>query len=565
MRFLTRVFLALAALGVVAPVPAAEAPVDPRTKVDELFRDYDRSDTPGCALGVYRDGKIAYARGYGMANLELGVANSPQTVFDIGSTGKQFTAFSIQLLAQEGKLSLDDDIRKWMPEIPSYGKTITIRHLLHHTGGLRDYIELMSLQGVMQEDLTGDAEVLEIMARQKAPNFPPGEEHLYSNTGYNLLSMIVKRVSGLSLRDFAAERIFGPLGMTHTQYNDSHTRIIPNRATGYSRPKGGVFGIDMSDWEQTGDGAVVTTIEDLVRWDENFYDGKVGGPKLIEALHEVGVLNNGKKLQYASAIYVTTYRGLPAITHGGSWAGYRAQLMRFPKQHLSVACLCNNGGTANPSRLASKVADIYLGDLMSPAAEKKAAETPAAAPPEASAWTGGFRNAVTGDLVTLSLQDGILVADADGTPSRLTPDGQNRFHTANLPNGVARSETVFETARAGARPRMRVTTTDEDGGVETETFEPVERWTPTAADLAAFAGTYASRELDTTWRLVVEKGQLFIRHRGISAQALTPTVRDAFTLEGMNLIFRRGAGGKASGFTLDAGRVRGVVFARASE
>ncbi|MET0621126.1 MAG: serine hydrolase domain-containing protein, partial [Thermoanaerobaculia bacterium] len=447
----------------------------------------------------------------------------------------------------------------------SYGKTITIRHLLHHTGGLRDYIELMSLQGVMQEDLTGDAEVLEIMARQKAPNFPPGEEHLYSNTGYNLLSMIVKRVSGLSLRDFAAERIFGPLGMAHTQYNDSHTRIIPNRATGYSKPKGGVFGIDMSDWEQTGDGAVVTTIEDLVRWDENFYDGKVGGPKLIEAMHEVGVLNNGKKLQYASAIYVTTYRGLPAITHGGSWAGYRAQLMRFPKQHLSVACLCNNGGTANPSRLASKVADIYLGDLMTPAAERKAAETPAAAPAEASAWTGAYRNPATGDLVALSLQDGVLVAEADGDERKLTPDGQNRFRTANPPNGVARVETVFEPAKGSARPRMRVTTTDEDGDVEAETFEPVERWTPAAADLAAFAGTYASRELDTTWRLVVEKDQLFIRHRGIPAQALTPTVRDAFTLEGMNLVFRRGGGGKASGFTLDAGRVRGVVFARAAE
>jgi len=565
MRFVIPVFLALVALHGAAPVPAAEAPVDPRTRVDELFRDYDRSDTPGCALGVYRDGKIAYARGYGMANLELGVANSAQTVFDIGSTGKQFTAFAIQLLAREGKLSLDDDIRKWMPEIPSYGKTITIRHLLHHTGGLRDYIELMSLQGVMQEDLTGDAEVLEIMARQKAPNFPPGEEHLYSNTGYNLLSMIVKRVSGLSLRDFAAERIFGPLGMAHTQYNDSHTRIIPNRATGYSKPKGGVFGIDMSDWEQTGDGAVVTTIEDLVRWDENFYDGKVGGPKLIEAMHEVGVLNNGKKLQYASAIYVTTYRGLPAITHGGSWAGYRAQLMRFPKQHLSVACVCNNGGTANPSRLASKVADIYLGDLMTPAAERKAAETPAAAPAEASAWTGAYRNPATGDLVALSLQDGVLVAEADGDERKLTPDGQNRFRTANPPNGVARVETVFEPAKGSARPRMRVTTTDEDGDVETETFEPVERWTPAAADLAAFAGTYASRELDTTWRLVVEKGQLFIRHRGIPAQALTPTVRDAFTLEGMNLVFRRGGGGKASGFTLDAGRVRGVVFARAAE
>ncbi len=250
-----------------------------RSRVDELFREYDRSDSPGCALGVFRDGKIEYARGYGMANLELGVANTPQTVFDIGSTSKQFTAFAIQLLARDGKLSLDDDVRKWVPEIPSYGKIVTIRHLLHHTGGLRDYIELMSLQGVMTEDLTVDADVLDIMARQKAPNFAPGEEHLYCNTGYFLLSVIVKRASGQSLRDFAAERIFGPLGMRHTQFNDSHTRIIPNRATGYSKGKNGVFGIDMSDWEQTGDGAVATTVEDLQRWDQNFYDPKVGDAK----------------------------------------------------------------------------------------------------------------------------------------------------------------------------------------------------------------------------------------------------------------------------------------------
>jgi CubicO group peptidase (beta-lactamase class C family) len=561
-RVLLSVSAALALLGAVSP---PETPTDPRTKVDELFREYDRSDTPGCALGVFRDGKILYSRGYGMANLELGVANSPQTVFDIGSTGKQFTAFAIQLLAQDGKLSLDDDIRKWVPEIPSYGKTVTIRHLLHHTGGLRDYIELMSLQGVLQEDLTGDAEVLEIMARQKAPNFPPGEEHLYSNTGYNLLSMIVKKASGKSLRDFAAERIFVPLGMTHTQYNDLHTRIIPGRATGYSRPKGGVWGIDMSDWEQTGDGAVLTTIEDLVLWDQNFYDGKVGGPKLLEAMRVGGALNSGKKLEYASAIYVSTYRGLPAESHGGSWAGYRAQLMRFPQQHLSVACLCNNGGTANPSRLAQKVAEIYLGDLMTPAAEKKAAETPTAAPAGASAWTGAYRNPATGEVVTVSLQESVLVADVGGTLHRLSPDGPGRFRLTNPPNGVTRSETVFEPGKGSARARMLVTTTDEDGDVEKETFEPVDRWTPSPAELAGFAGTYASRELDTTWRLVVEDGKLVVRHRGIPADPLTPTVRDAFTLDGMNLAFRRGSGGKASGFNLDAGRVRGVTFARASD
>jgi CubicO group peptidase (beta-lactamase class C family) len=558
MAIAVAVFLALA-----SAVPPPEAPADPRAKVDELFREYDRSDTPGCALGVYRDGRILYARGYGMANLELGVANTPQTVFDIGSTSKQFSAFAIQLLAREGKLSLGDDIRKWVPEIPSYGKTVTIRHLLHHTGGLRDYIELMSLQGMMSEDLSTDQDVLDIMARQKAPNFPPGEEHLYSNTGYFLLSVIVKRASGQSLRDYAAAHIFAPLGMTHTQFNDSHTRIIPNRATGYSRPKGGVFGIDMSDWEQTGDGAVLTTVEDLFRWDQNFYDPKVGGPEVLDAMHQVGSLNSGKKLEYASALYVSTYRGLPAVSHGGSWAGFRAQLMRFPKQKLSVACLCNNGGTANPSRLAQKVAEVYLGDLMKPVEEKKTAETPVPAPPEASAFTGAYRDPKSGEVVLVSLADGVLVAETGGDTTKMSSLGGNRFEHA-WPSGTRR-EFVFEAGKGSARPRLQVTTTDEDGDVEKETFEPVDRWTPSGADLAAFAGTYASRELDTTWRLVVEKGQLFVRHRGLPAEPLTPTVRDTFTLDGMNLAFRRGSGGKASGFTLDAGRVRGVTFVTTRE
>ena len=228
-------------------------------------------------------------------------------------------------------------MRKWVPESPTYGKTVTIRHLLHHTGGLRDYIELMSLQGVMTEDLTVDADVLDIMARQKAPNFAPGAEHLYCNTGYFLLSVIVKRASGQSLRDFAAERIFGPLGMRHSQFNDSHTRVVPNRATGYSQGKSGAFGIDMSDWEQTGDGAVLTTVEDLSRWDQNFYEPKVGDARLFEEMLRVGVLNGGKKIDYASALRIGVYRGLPTVSHGGSWAGYRAQLLRFPQQKLSVA------------------------------------------------------------------------------------------------------------------------------------------------------------------------------------------------------------------------------------
>ena len=288
-----------------------------------------------------------------MANLELNVGNTPQTVFDIGSVSKQFTAIAIHLLAREGKLSLDDDIRKWVPEIPSYGKTVTLRHLLHHTGGLRDYIELMSLQGMVEEDLSPESDVLEIMARQKAPNFAPGEDYLYCNTGYNLLALVVEKASGQSLRDFSEQRIFAPLGMRHTQISDSHTRIIPNRATGYQK-EGAGYGIEMSDWEQTGDGAVLTTVEDLFRWNQNFFEPKVGDAKLIADMQVVGVLNSGKKIDYASALRLGTYRGLPTVSHSGSWAGYRAQLLRFPEQKFAVACLCNDGGTSNPSRLVAQ-------------------------------------------------------------------------------------------------------------------------------------------------------------------------------------------------------------------
>src|SRR5215471_11291454 len=254
----------LSALLLLSPASASPelSAADVKAKVDAVFKEYDRSDSPGCALGVYRDGTIAYERGFGMANLELGIANSPQTVFDIGSTSKQFTAFSIHLLARDGKLSLDDDIRKWIPEVPSYGKTVTIRNLLHHTSGLRDYIEAMALQGTQEEDWTTEADALAAIARQKAPNFAPGDDYLYSNSGFFLLGVIVKRASGQSLRDFAQARIFGPLGMRHTQFNDWHNRIVPNRATGYKRAKAGGFRIDMGDWEQVGDGAVQTTVED---------------------------------------------------------------------------------------------------------------------------------------------------------------------------------------------------------------------------------------------------------------------------------------------------------------
>ena len=583
MRRLALTALALCVFVAASPAPTptpapTKAPPDTKSQVDAVFAEYDRSDSPGCSLGVYRDGKIVYARGYGMANLELGVANSPQTVFDIGSTSKQFTAFSIQLLAREGKLSLDDDIRKWLPEIPAYGKTITIRHLLHHTSGLRDYLVAMELSGMQEEDWTTEQDALDIIARQKGVNFPPGQEYLYSNTGFFLLGVIVKRASGQPLREFAAEHIFVPLGMRHTQFNELHTRIIPNRATGYQKQKppaaafgieepSAAFGIEMSNWEQIGDGSVLTTVEDLQKWDENFYEPRngVGDAKLMETMQDVGVLNSGKKITYASALVIGTFRGLPTVSHGGSWAGYRAQLMRFPKQHFSVACLCNLA-QANPSRLAQKVSEVYLGSLMTkeePKTKETASNVKLAAPPKSlQALVGMYRDPQSSELLRLAIWDDKLTANVDDHNFPLTPAGGNRYRFEGF-EGKREIEIPPASERGGARPlrpKLKVTTVEAEEEPQTQTFEPVELWTPTAAELAPLAGLYSSEEVGTTWRLVAEGDKLLIKHRGVSEEPLKPTVKDTFTHDGIELTFQRGPKGEVTGFLVDAGRVKSLEF-----
>lgn len=343
-----------------------------KAAVDEIFADLTTNGSPGCALAVARDGKILYEKGYGLASIEQNAPITPQTIFDIGSTSKQFTAASILLLEKQGKLSVNDDVRKYIPELRDYGKTITILNLLNHTSGLRDYLELMTLAGTNIDDVTDDDDALKIVVRQKALNFEPGSEWLYSNTGFFLLSVIIKRVSGKTLADFASENIFQPLGMTHTQYRDDHTRLIPNRALAYEE-KGHGFALDVSYFEQTGDGAVHTSVEDILKWDENFYSAQVGGKAFLAELQENAHLNSGKKLDYAKGLVVHEYRGLPAVDHGGAWGGYRAQLLRFPGQHFSVACLCNLGN-ANPNKRAERVADVYLGSLMKEKAPEKRSE-----------------------------------------------------------------------------------------------------------------------------------------------------------------------------------------------
>ncbi|MBM3792161.1 MAG: beta-lactamase family protein, partial [Acidobacteria bacterium] len=522
-------------------VPQAQSRDPRQAQVDAVFAGFDKPDSPGCALGVIREGKLIYARGYGMANLEHSIPITTQTIFDLGSTSKQITAASIVLLAQEGKLALDDDVRKYVPEIPAYGPPITIRHLVHHTSGLRDYLTLMSLAGIDFDGVTGDEDALGIIARQKGLNFRPGEEHLYCNSGYFLLSVIVQRVSGRALARFAQERIFDPLGMKHTHYHNDHTLIVPGRATGYAPRKEGGFRIDMSGFEQTGDGAVMTSVEDLLLWDRNFYGPRLGGEALVRQLHEVGVLNSGEKLRYAFGLNVDEYRGLRAVSHGGSWAGYRAELLRFPDQNFSVACLCNLA-SANPGRLARQVAEVFLSAAMAAAPDpasapdRRASEEVTLAQADLGGKAGLYRNPAGGEVRRITLVDGKLFVDSFGPSRELVPLDAARFRVSGPQPGY---EVIFDSAGGERSIRLRVIRE----GSGPEVFESVEAAAPSADELGRYQGTYFSEELDARYRLVVEEEKLYLRGRNLPEDPLQPTFRDGFAIAGSYLEFARDADG----------------------
>lgn len=352
--------LALAALAVGSASCARQA--DVRRQVDAVFADWDSTTTPGAALGVIREGELVYARGYGMADLEHRVPVTSESVFRIGSTSKQFTAFAVALMADEGLISLDDDIGDYFPEFPDYPEPITVRQLIHHTSGIRDYLMTMMLAGKRDADWYTDEEVLEMLARQQQLNFPPGSEHLYSNSGYFLLSQLVRRVTGQTLREYADERIFAPLGMTDTHFHDRFDEVVPDRAVGYAPADDGGYRISTTTLEMVGDGGVFTTVEDLARWDRNFYTHEVGGETIQEMIHTTGTLDDGTELEYAFGLVVSDYRGLTMVSHGGAFVGYRAEMIRFPDQEFTVIVLANRAD-ANPTRRALEVADIYLADV----------------------------------------------------------------------------------------------------------------------------------------------------------------------------------------------------------
>jgi CubicO group peptidase (beta-lactamase class C family) len=351
----------LVAVGLAASV-SAQAPPSPSlaAKVDEIFSAFT-SDSPGCAVAVYQQGKVVLAKGYGSANLEYSVPITPATPFIVGSVSKQFTAAAIALLVEEKRIALTDDVRKYLPELADYGTPITIDHLVHHTSGLRDWWELVGVAGMRYDDTYTAQDVLDMTARQHGLNFKPGERYVYSNTGYIVLGLVVQRVTGKSLREFAAERIFGPLQMTSSHYQDDHTQPVRGRAYAYSPAAGGRYTINVWNNDLVGQGGVMTTVLDLAKWDANFDSGTVGGPGFLQRQLERGTLNSGARLDYAFGLQVGTYRGLDLVEHSGSTGGYRAVLTRFPKQQTSIAVLCNVSNAAAVT-LAHRVADHLLRD-----------------------------------------------------------------------------------------------------------------------------------------------------------------------------------------------------------
>jgi CubicO group peptidase (beta-lactamase class C family) len=463
--------VAIAILSLLAVTAATNSQLPASNSLDPIFAQFTR-ETPGCAVGVFKDGAMLYARGYGMASLEHGVPITPDSVFYAGSLSKQFTAFAAALAMKQGRLAYEDSIRKYLPELPAYADAIRVRHLIHHTSGLRDYNTLLSIAGRRDEDAWDNRAVLRITARQKALNFEPGAESLYSNTGYTLLATIVERASGIPFARYAEQQIFTPLGMTHTHFHTDARRLVPHRAFGYGG-RAGAWTLDTPVNERAGAGGLYTTIPDLLKWDENFYTGKVGGADLITQVQTPGRLDTTAPLVYAWGLQIREFRDVRVIEHSGALGGYRAHLFRAPSLHASVALLCNTA-TASTATLARQVAS--------------------------AAFKEGF-----GAEVCCGALAGTVASERGTLP------------------GIG-----------------------------------AELW------YREFAGTYYSEELDATFSITSDGSTVFLQ-RDVDA-APVPLEGSGpvseFRVRGTTLRFVAIPGQPVTRFTVDAGRVRGIVFDR---
>lgn len=538
--------LALGLIAAPSPTGLAEVPADAANRVDAIFDEWSSLQSPGCAVGVAKDGLTIFSRAYGMADLEHDIPNRPETVFEGGSVSKQFTAAAIVLLAIEGKLSLDDDVRTHVPEVPDYGTTITIRHLMNHISGLRDWGSVAAISGWGRQSRTHTHDhVLDIVGRQTALNFLPGDEYSYSNTGYNLMAVIVSRVSDMSFADFSSQHIFRPLGMKHTQWRDDYTRIVKGRSTAYSVRDGHVA-IMRPIEDVHGNGGILTTVSDLLTWNEALTTGRLGGKKFQDLMHQQGQLNSGRRISYAAGLRVTRLAGEPAIVHTGSTSGYRAFLGRFPESRLSVAMLCN-ASNVRTGASGEAIARAFFGTKQASLED----ETPAPPSEQLANKAGLYRNARTGMPVRLLLEGDHLLLDG-GTS--LVPVGESKFQAG--PQGPILS---FE-ASTSRRASFRLLNNEDSDDV---VFEPVDEVRPGEADLGDYEGHYESVDAETLFKVSSRDGKLLVARRPAFEVELEASYADAFEAPGLGFIrFHRASDGRVIELSLRQPRVYDMRFQR---
>jgi len=543
--------LAMGVLGIQVLAVAGNLSAGNAAEVDRFFAQWDRADSPGAAVVIVKDGVLAYLHGYGCADLEHRVPITPQTLFDVASVAKQFTGLSVAMLVQEGKLSLDDDIHKHLPDMPDFGKPIMINNLLHHTSGLRDWPETLALSDVDPEaPITLDM-ILEMVRRQRELDFAPGEEEQYSNTGYNLLAATVAKVTGQSLRTWTDRNFFQPLGMNHTLVCDDPAEVIVNRACSYAADGTNRFHRVVSQLAAQGSSSLFISAEDMGKWLLNFDTARVGGKAAIELMQQPGRLNSGKKIDYAFGVALGRHQGMTTVSHGGSWAGYRSSTIWVPEKRFAAAILANTS-KMDPSGLALRITDLYLG--IPPASSTPASTGPSAAVKADPAAWGPFLGTYRlgpGWLLTVTREGDQLMAQATHEDKfRVTPVSDTDFFVEAYGAPVA-----FLRQSSGAVTDLLYR------GIKAPKLTVPES---TPARLAAYVGDYWSEELRVVARLEMHDGSLTVCLRSGRWVHLLPTGADSFDTEygGIALQFTRNAGGEVKEVKLSGGRVRNLRHTR---
>ena len=497
---------------------------------------------PGCAAAVSLNGDIVFEKAFGLADLEHNVPNTTQTIFESGSVAKQFTAAALVLLQQDGKLSLDDPVRKHITELPDYGAPLTIRHLLNHTAGIRDWGAVLSLTGagrgerVINQDLA-----LDVITHQRALDFTPGSEYSYSNSGYNLAAIIVERVSKQKFPAFVEERLFKPLGMKNSSWRDDYQRIVPGRAQAYSRQGNGPWRLNMPFMNVYGNGGMLTTVGDWMKWTAMLDSQSLGAP-LVTALETRGVLNDGRKIPYALGLVVDSYKGMKDVSHGGATAGYQTFLARYPDNKVSVGVMCN-GTSPSAGGIAASITDEIFG----PFPETARTEPAKISEDELKKFVGIWRNEKTHSPARFAIENGV----SRWSGARLVPMGGGQFTAGG-------NQLKFTLDRDG-KP-LSAETIDSDGDVTR--FVAEREWTPTPEELASIKGDWFSEEAGTRITVAVDEGKAFIKQRPATSLQLQPLYKDHFAVQGYVIWFTRDKNGNVNSLHVGASRMRDMPFVR---